>query len=312
MPETNMESQTKLPQLRGVFSPTITAYHPDGSINPAGTRRFVRFLLDEGVDGLAPLGSAGEPVALTAAERMKVLDAIVEEVGGKIPIFAGTSDYSTASTIELGLHAKSIGCDGLMLMAPFLLRPPKKDVLDYFRRIRERVGLPIMIYNVPSLSGIEVRPDEIRVLASEDVVHSVKWSHTEISRIQDTRFLCGPKFPIFAGIDLVAFGALAAGADGWISGIPMIAPALAVRVHRLLCDQKLNEARELWYRILPIIHIEYRAMGTDHSNPHWLAVCRESAALRGLDVGISRPPLQPVEDSVREELRAALQKLKQL
>ena len=91
-----------------------------------------------------------------------------------------------------------------------------------------------MIYNVPSLSGIEVTPEEIRVLASEDVVHSVKWSHSEISRIQDTRSLCGPEFPIFAGIDLVAFGALAAGADGWISGIPMIAPALAVRIHRLL------------------------------------------------------------------------------
>jgi dihydrodipicolinate synthase/N-acetylneuraminate lyase len=113
-----------LPRLRGVFSPTITAYHQDGTINPAGTRRFVRFLLDQGVDGLAPLGSAGEPVALTAAERKKVLDAIVEEVGGKVPVFAGTSVYSTASTIELGLHAKSIGCDGLMLMAPFLLRPP--------------------------------------------------------------------------------------------------------------------------------------------------------------------------------------------
>jgi 4-hydroxy-tetrahydrodipicolinate synthase len=199
-----------------------------------------------------------------------------------------------------------------MLMAPFLLRPPKKDVLDYFRQVRERVDLPIMIYNVPALTGIEVTPEEIRMLAAEDVVHCVKWSHVEISRIQDTRYLCGPEFPIFAGIDLVAFGALAAGADGWISGIPMIAPALAVKLHRLLAADKLSEARELWYRILPIIRIEYRAMGTDHSNPHWLAVCRESAVLRGLDVGVSRPPLQPVDKSVGEELRVALQNLNQL
>jgi 4-hydroxy-tetrahydrodipicolinate synthase len=300
-------------RLRGIFAPTITAYHPDESLNLDATRRFVRFLLDQGVHGLTPLGSAGEPVALTLQERMHLLEAIVTENNGQVPIFAGTGDYSTRSTIELSLHAKSLGCDGLMLMVPFVLRPPKQDVLDHLRRVREKVGLPIMVYNVPLLTGVEITPQEISQLAEEDVVHSVKWSHLEVSRIHDTRLLCGPNFPIFAGIDVIAFEALAVGAIGWISGLPMMVPALAGQLYRLLvCEKRLDAAQELWYRLLPLIHLEYRALSADHGNPHWLAVCREAATMRGIPVGVSRAPLAAVEPSVREELRSILTSLRQL
>jgi 4-hydroxy-tetrahydrodipicolinate synthase len=300
-------------RLFGVFAPTITGYHADESISEAATQQFVRFLLDRGVDGLVPLGSAGEPVALTCEERKRLLTAIVEETAGKVPVFAGTADYSTASTIELSLHAKSLGCDGLMLMPPFLMRPPKQDVLTHFRRVRERVGLPIMVYNVPSHTGVEITPEEIKALADEDVVHAVKWSHLEVSRIHDTRLLCGSEFPIFAGIDVVAFEALAAGADGWISGVPMIVPELAVKLHRLLaCEKNLDAARELWYGLLPIVNLEYRAFNSDQADPHWLAVCREAACLRGIPVGASRLPLRPVRVEIREELRRTLTALGQL
>jgi 4-hydroxy-tetrahydrodipicolinate synthase len=302
-----------LTRLQGIFAPTITGFHSDGSVNVGATRKFVRFLLDEGVHGLAPLGSAGEPVALTLQERMRLLEGIVEENNGKVPIFAGTGDYGTASTVELSLHARSLGCDGLMLVLPFFLRPPKQDVLNHLRRVRERVGLPIMVYNVPLLSGVELTPEEISLLAREDVVHAVKWSHIEVSRIHDTRQLCGPDFPIFAGIDVIAFEALAVGANGWISGLPMIVPALASELYRLLaCEKRLGEAQELWYRLLPLVHLEYRALNSDHGNPHWLAVCRESAILRDIPVGASRGPLAPLEPAIREELRSLLASLGQL
>ncbi|MBM3803758.1 MAG: dihydrodipicolinate synthase family protein [Acidimicrobiia bacterium] len=299
--------------LSGIFAPTLTGFHADGSISAEGTRRFVRFLLDLGVDGLTPLGSAGEPVALTREERKSLLEAIVDENAGKVPVYAGTGDYGTSATVELSLHAKSVGCDGLMLIAPFLLRPPKQDVLDHYRRIRDRVGLPIMIYNVPLLTGTEITPQEIQLLQEEDVVHSVKWSHLEVARIHDTRLLCGPQFPIFAGIDLIAFEAMAVGADGWISGLQMMVPALARRLHRLLTvDKNLEDARALWYRVLPLVNLEYRALGTTDGNPHWLAVCREAAALRGIPIGISRGPLAPVDSGVRAELRSLLEDLEQL
>ena len=154
---------------------------------------------------------------------------------------------------------------------------------------------------------------EIKALADEDVVQSVKWSHTEVTRIHDTRLLCGPNFPVFAGVDLIAFEALAVGAVGWIGGLPMIVPALARKLHRaLVCENDLVKARELWYRLLPVIQIEYRAMGKDEADPHWLAVCRESASLRGISIGHSREPMTPVSASVREELRVVLAGLGEL
>jgi len=119
-------------------------------------------------------------------------------------------------------------------------------VLDHFRRIREKVGLPIMVYNARLLTGIELTSQEIKMLADEDVVHAVKWSHLEVSRIHDTRLLCGLNFPIFAGIDVIAFEAIAVGADGWIGGLPMMVPKLARRLHRLLvCEKDLKAARDL-------------------------------------------------------------------
>jgi 4-hydroxy-tetrahydrodipicolinate synthase len=273
---------TTVKRLAGVFSPTVTAFHPDGSINPSGTKKFVRFLLGQGVDGLAPLGSSGEPVALTPPERMRLLEAIVEENAGKVPVYAGTGDYNTATTIELSLHAKSLGCDGLMLIPPFLLIPPKRDVLNHFRRVREKVGLPIMLYNVPATTGIEISPEELKAWADEDVIHAVKWSHAEVNRIHDTILLCGPDFPVLAGNDLIAFAGIAVGAQGWISGVPMMVPGLAVKLHRLLvCDKKLEQARELWYRLLPLVRLEFNALRSGDWNPHIISVCREAALPAG-------------------------------
>jgi 4-hydroxy-tetrahydrodipicolinate synthase len=294
-------------RIAGVYAPTVTAFASDGSVDFEGVRRFTRFLLDQHVDGLTPLGSAGEPLALSLDERKRILEVIAEETAGHVPIFVGIMEYSTASTIDLALHAKATGCDGLMLTVPYLLRPPRRDVMNHFRRVRDRVGLPIMLYNVPILTGYEVTPDDIRQLAEEDVLHAVKWSHAEISRIHDTRTLCGPSFPVFAGIDLIAFSALAAGADGWIGGLPMMVPELAVRLYQLLREKKdLLAAQELWFRLQPLVHIEYRALNKVDNDPHWLAVCREVADLRGLPVGVPRLPLSRVLPEVREELRAVL------
>ncbi|HXW16120.1 MAG TPA: dihydrodipicolinate synthase family protein [Terriglobia bacterium] len=307
------QNTLSLKGLAGVFSPTLTAFHADGSINPAGTKQFVRFLLDQGIDGLAPLGSGGEPVAMTLPERMRILEAIVEETAGKVPILAGTGDYSTAATIELSLHAKSLGCRGLMIITPYLMVPPKRDVLNHFRRVREKVGLPIMVYNVPFTTGIEITPEELKAWADEDVIHGVKWSHAEVNRIHNTRFLCGPDFPVFAGNDLIAFEGMAVGAQGWISGVPMMVPALAVKLHRLLTrESKLEAARELWYRILPLVRLEFGAAPSGDWNPHIISVVREAALLRRIPVGSSRLPLSPVDPAVREELRKILASLGEL
>jgi len=292
--------------LRGVYSPTITAFEKDESVSLSGTRAFVRFLLSQGVDGLVPLGSSGEPLALTMNERKAVLDAVIAEAAGKVPILAGIVEYSTRAALEFGLYAKSVGCTGLMVMPPYGFRPPKRDVFDHLRRMRE-VGLPVVLYNVPGTSGIDVTPEEVQLLAEEGVVQSVKWSTNDVGRIRDTKLLCGRSFPVFVGNDLIAFEGLAVGADGWISCLPMIVPRRAVQLHRLLAvEQDLKAARELFYPLVPLIRLEFRASSSPDNDPHWLAVTRESALLRQIPVGQSRRPLSAISRQHAEQLKELL------
>jgi 4-hydroxy-tetrahydrodipicolinate synthase len=292
---------------RGVYAPTITAFEKNESVSLKGTRAFVKFLLAQGIQGLVPLGSSGEPLALTMDERKAVLDAVVAEAGDKVPIMAGIVEYSTKAAIELGQHAKSAGCKGLMVMPPHGFRPPRRDVFDHFRAIREAVGLPVMLYNVPGTSGIDLTPEEVQQLAEEGTVQSVKWSTGEVSRIRDTKFLCGPSFSVFVGNDLIAFEGLAVGADGWISCLPMIVPSRAVKLYRLLAiDKNLSAARELFYPLVPVIRLVFRTSSLPNNDPHWLAVTRESALLRGIPVGMSRKPLSAISREHAEQLRELL------
>lgn len=298
---------------RGVYSPTITAFESDERVSLAGTRAFVQFLLAAGVDGLVPLGSSGEPLALTMSERKAVLEAIVDEAGGRVPIIAGIVEYSTKAAIEFGRHAKSLGCSGLMVMPPYGYRPPKRDVFDHFRNVRGAVGLPVMLYNVPGTSGIDLMPEEVQRLAEEGVIEAVKWSTAEVSRVRDTKLLCGSSFTVFVGNDLIAFEGLAVGADGWISCLPMIAPQCAVKLFRLLVkEQNLSAAREFFYRLVPLIRLEFRASSSPNNDPHWLAVTRESALLRGLPVGYSRKPLSRVSREHSDQLKKILVNLGEL
>jgi 4-hydroxy-tetrahydrodipicolinate synthase len=292
---------------RGVYAPTITAFARDESLSLDGTRAFVRFLLAEGVHGLVPLGSSGEPLALTMTERKAVLDAVVEEAGGQVPIIAGIVEYSTKAAIEFGKYAKAAGCEGLMVMPPYGFRPPRRDVFDHFRSVLSAVGLPIMLYNVPGTSGIDLMPEEVQQLAQEGVIEAVKWSTAEVSRVRDTKLLCGQSFTVFVGNDLIAFEGLAVGADGWISCLPMIAPKCAVTLFRLLAiEQNLSAARDFFYHLAPLIRLEFRAASSADNNPHWLAVSRESALLRGIPVGQSRKPLSAVSPEHSEQLKALL------
>jgi 4-hydroxy-tetrahydrodipicolinate synthase len=301
---------SQYPKPKGIYAPTITAFNADESLNEKGTRAFIRYLLDAGVHGLAPMGSAGEFFALTDEERMRSMEWILDEVNGQVPVYAGTGHYSTRTTIKLSQHALKNGANGILIMPPYLLRPPKQDVLDHFRRVREAVPLPIMIYDVPILAGVEITPQEILVLAKEDVIHSVKWSHLEVSRIHDTRLLCGPDFGVFVGIDLIAMEGLAVGGDGYISGLPMMVPRLARRLFETIHDQQdLVAGQSLWNRLLPLVQFEYRALTTDAGQPHWLAVCREAALLRGIPVGVSRLPLRPLSTELRGELQKLLHQL---
>ena len=138
----------------------------------------------------------------------------------------------------------------------------------------------------------------------------MKWSHSDVTKIQDTRLLCGPEFSVFVGVDLAAMTGLACGADGYIGGMPMMAPRLACELFENMYKRRnLVAGQALWARLLPLIRFEYQAFSSDTGDPHWLVVCREAVLLRGIPVGAPRLPLQPLSLKFREELRCLLVEL---
>jgi 4-hydroxy-tetrahydrodipicolinate synthase len=297
----------------GIYAPTITAFNADESLNEQGTRAFVRFLLEAHAHGLAPLGSESEFAALSERERMQVLEWTLTEANGQVSVLAGTSHYRSRTTIELSKHAKQSGASGLLLMPPFLLRPPKREVMDHFRRVREAAGLPIVVDNAPSLAGVELSPGELMQLAGEDVIHGVRWSHPEVARIHETKLICPPNFAVFVGDDLIGFAGLAAGADGYAGALAMMVPRLVRTLFGQFREsQNLNNARDLWGRLLPLVQFQHRGRTSDTGSPHGLAVSREAAALRGIPVGSPRAPLQPLFPDQKAELKRLLTQLGEL
>ena len=138
----------------------------------------------------------------------------------------------------------------------------------------------MMLYIVPVLSGTDFTAAEVQQLAEEDVIHSVKWSHSDYNRVPETRLLCGPSFPVFAGNDGIAFSALAAGADGWIGCLPIMTPRLAVKLYEHFIEEKdLDAARALWYRLMPLVRMEFSTIYSTNNDPHWLSMSRDSANL---------------------------------
>jgi 4-hydroxy-tetrahydrodipicolinate synthase len=255
------------------------------------------------------MGSAGEFFAMSDEERMTVMEWILDEAAGKVPVLAGTGHYSTETTIKLSLHAKKHGAQGLLIITPYFIRPPRIAVLDHYRAVHRAVELPVMMYNVPILTGIEVPPDDLKLLKDEGVLQGVKWSHAEIARIQETLWTCGPDFPVFAGIDLLIFGTLAMGGQGMICGLPMLLPRVSRQLFDLIDTGDFPAARDLWMRLQPLFRCEYRSLYTPAGEPHWLSVCREAAELQGIRVGPPRLPLRPLQPEHREELRQHLANL---
>jgi 4-hydroxy-tetrahydrodipicolinate synthase len=244
---------------------------------------------------------------------MQVMEWVLDEAGGRVPVLAATGHAGTAATVQLSLHAKKKGASGLMLITPYVQRPPRNAVLDHFRTVRKKIGLPIMMYNVPIITGVEVSPEDLKLLYEEGTLQSVKWSHLEISRIQETMWLCGPEFPVFAGIDYLLFAGLALGCRGMICGLPMFSPRLARQLFELIVEQQnLPEGRALWMKLQPWIQIEYSALFSPSRSPHWLAVCRAVAELRGIKVGPPRPPLTRLEKEQTGQLKKLMKGLGEL
>jgi 4-hydroxy-tetrahydrodipicolinate synthase len=304
------ETSRHKPLFRGVCASSITPFNPDGSLALAKLKPHVDWLIAEGVTAISPLGSSGEFAGMESDDRKRVLEAAIEACAGRVPIVAGTHHVSTRLTIDLSKHAEEAGADALLIVPPYYMAPTPAQTMDHFRRIADAVDIPVVLYHNIPLTAVDLRTGHLAQLFREGAIKGVKMSNPEPDRICSLLQETDGELSVYAGIDSVAFEGLCHGAHGWISGIPSMVPAAAVKLYQAISGNgDLAAARRIWSKLSPLMRLQFSAYHNGGDGAHWFSVMKAGLNLIGPEVGDPCPPVLPLPPEFHETLAALLRDL---
>jgi 4-hydroxy-tetrahydrodipicolinate synthase len=241
-------------QLRGVLTALATPFAEDGNLDEASLRALVDRSIAGGVHGVVACGSTGEFSALSSDERRLVVEIVTDQAAGRVPVIAQTGATSTAEAIRLSRHAQSAGADVVMTVAPYYEPLSVEETLSYLRAVAGSVEIPVMLYNLPMATGVDLDPDTVGALARE--VKNIRYiKNTTTDMAQTTRLIHnhGDVISTFVGWDSLVLPALAEGAAGVMAGTANVVPAELVAVYDAVSAGNLGQAREAWARVYPLI-----------------------------------------------------------
>jgi len=285
-------------QFRGTYTVMVTPFTAAGDVDVAGLRDFVEWQIGEGVHGLIPLGSTGEFLSLSDAEKELVAATVITQAAGRVPVLIGTGAEDTREVVRLSRRAEAQGADGVMIIPPFYSTPTDDELVHHYRTVAEAIGIPIMIYNNPATANVDLVPPLVARLAEIDNCRYIKESTLEVTRVRDIIRLCGERMGVFGGI--LGFESFVEGAIGWVAVAANAVPGPLARLFELVADeQKLAEARMLYLRYLPLIEFV--------GGQAYVAGTKALLTHMGLSAGLPRPPRLPLpaaRDAVARELVA--------
>jgi 4-hydroxy-tetrahydrodipicolinate synthase len=278
----------------------VTPMQANEAIDYPRLAELVEHLIRRGVHGLVPLGSTGEYYALTAEERERVLRVTLEAAAGRLPVVAGANAGSTREVVAFARQAEALGCAGVMLAAPYYSLPRPAELFAHFRAVNDALGVPIMLYNYPGRTGVDMSPEFIERLTRLKNVQYVKDSTGEMPRITELLRRCGDRLGVFCGCDTIALESLVVGAIGWIGGVVNVLPESHVRLYRLAVEREdYSAARKLFFELLPTLEL----MEGGGKYTQWV---KAACGLVGHPCGPPRRPLAPASRGECARLRAAL------
>jgi 4-hydroxy-tetrahydrodipicolinate synthase len=271
--------------FRGVFTVMITPTHTDQTPDLEAMKRFVDWQIREGVHGLIPLGSTGEFLSLTEAQRDDVIRTVIETAAGRVSVLIGTGAEDTREAVRLSRKAEAMGADGVMVIPPFYSTPTDDEIVNHYEQIAAAIKIPVMVYNNPATSNVDLKPDLVARLAQIDGCDYIKESTLEVTRIRDIIRLCKDKLTPFGGI--LGFESFVMGAQGWVAVASNVAPKQMARIFELAVDEgNIDEARALYFKHFPLID----AVG----GQYYVAGTKALLAHMGFDVGCPLPPRLPL------------------
>jgi len=288
-----------LARLRGSIPALITPFR-DGAVDVKAFETFVDWQIAEGSHGVVPCGTTGESPTLSDDEFAAVVGAAVKAAKGRVPVIAGTGSNSTAHAIELTQLAQKLGADAALVVTPYYNKPTQEGLYLHFRAIAEATKLPIVIYNIPGRSVVDMTPDTMGRLAKISNIVGVKDATANMARVTQQRLLCGPRFVQLSGEDATALGFNAHGGVGCISVTANIAPRLCSAFQEACMKGDFARARELQERLMPL-HEELFC----ETSP---VPVKYAASLLAKSSETCRLPLAPLGEASKARVRAAMTK----
>lgn len=242
---------------QGVFPAITTPFKDDLSIDFAALGAHVDLMLRAGSRGIVALGSLGESSTLTTSEKLDVLRTCRAATEDRVPLVAGIGAMSTAEAVRLSEEAARAGCEGLMVLPPYVYRGDWRETKSHFDAVISSTGLSCMLYNNPIAYGTDVLPEQVRELANEHAnLHAVKESSADVRRLTALRALVGSRLALFVGVDDLILEGIDAGAVGWIAGLVNALPKESVDLFDLAVAGRREEARALYEWFLPLLRLD--------------------------------------------------------
>jgi len=237
--------------FKGSLPALITPFK-NGEVDEDSFRSFVDWQIEEGSDGLVPCGTTGESPTLSHQEHMEVTEICIDEAKGRVPVIAGAGSNSTKEAVDLTQHAKDAGADAALVVTPYYNKPTQNGMYEHFKAVQD-VGLPVIIYNIPARSVIDMTPETMAELAKLPNIVGVKDATANLTRPQMTKIaLHGSEFCHLSGEDGTAVPFLAAGGDGCISVTANIAPRMCADMQRAWRKRRIDDCLELQDRLMPV------------------------------------------------------------
>ena len=284
--------------FKGSLVALITPFKKDGSVDEAAFQRFVEWQIEQGTHGLVPCGTTGESPTLSHDEHKRVVELCIEAAAGRVPVIAGAGSNSTAEAVELVQHAKSAGADGALVVTPYYNRPTQEGLYEHFKAVNDCADLPIIIYNIPPRSVVDMSVETMARLAKLPNIVGVKDATTDLARPSLEKMACGDDFVLLSGEDGTAIGYLAQGGVGCISVTANVAPKLCSMMHEAWQQSALERAQQINMQLMPL----HEAMFHQRSP----AGPKYGAHLLGHGNPETRLPMTPAEPETQEIVRKAM------
>lgn len=298
-----MTSQTNL--FKGIITYPITPFSANGDVDIKTLNTLIEQLINSGSHAIAPLGSTGESAYLNDEEWTEVAQASIKAVNKRLPVIVGVSDLTTQNAVKRAKIAEKSGADAIMVLPVSYWKLTPDEIFNHYAKIADAVSLPIMVYNNPATSGIDMSPELIvQLFKSIDNVTMVKESTGDIQRMHKIRLLANGDLPFYNGSNPLALEAFAAGATGWCTAASNIISQWPLKLYQAVQNNDIELARELFYKQLPLL--EFILKGGLPTT------IKAGLKLKGLPVGEPRKPLQALDETGNKKLQLLLQTLEQI